>query len=77
MASGSHAASNNDLAFVARCSVSDSDLLATSASYSLWCIMIQRHDGFVDIIDSVVRLHQIVFNQCVFQQFLSTYPWSL
>ena len=66
MASGTHAASNGDLAFVARCSVSD--LFVASASYDLWCTMIQRHTSSVDIIDSVGRLHQIVFNQCVFQQ---------
>ena len=66
MASGAHTASNSDLAFVAGCSVSD---LVTSASYNHWCTMIHWHTSFVDIIDSVGRLHQIVFNQCVFQQF--------
>ena len=66
MASGAHTANNSDLAFVARCSVSD--LLVASASYDLWCTMVQWHTSFVDIIDSVGRLHQIILNQCVFQQ---------
>lgn len=67
MASSTHTANNCGLAFIARSSVSD--YLVASASYALWCTVIQRHTGFVDILDSVGRLHQIVFNQCVFEQF--------
>ena len=66
MASGAHTANNSDLAFVARCSVPD--LFVASASNNLRCTMIQRHACFVDIIDSVRRLHQIILNERVFQQ---------
>ena len=63
MASGAHTANNSDLTFVANCSVSD--LLVASASYDLWCTMVQRHTSLVNI-DSVGRLHQIILNQYVF-----------
>ena len=41
MASGTHAASNGDLAFVARCSVSK--LFVASASYDLTAYQFRRH----------------------------------
>ena len=76
MASGAHTTNNGDLAFVARCSVPD--LFVASASYDLWCTMIQWHVSFVDIIDSVRRLHQIILNKRVCQQVeVLNYPWSL
>ena len=62
MVSGAHTANNSDLAFVARCSVPD--LFVASASYDLRC---SRHTSFIDIIDSVGRLNQIILNEHVFQ----------
>ena len=66
MASGAHTANNGNLAFVARCSLPD--LYVASSSYDLQCSMIQWHASFVDIIDLVRRLHQIILNEHVFQQ---------
>ena len=66
MTGGTDTTNNSDLAFVTRCSVSD--LLVTSAGYDLWCTMIQWHSGFIDVIDSVGRLHQIIFYQRILKQ---------
>ena len=61
MTCGNHAANNYDLASITGCSVSD--LLITSAD--LWCTMIQWHSSFIGIVDTVGRIHQIIFIQCI------------
>ena len=64
MASGTHTTSNGYLTFIARCSVSD--LLVASASYNLWCNLIQQHTSFINITELLGRLHRNVFNRVSF-----------
>ena len=70
MANGTHKTNNSDLAFVARCSISDLQVasqppLPVRVFYNLQCTMIQWCSSSVDIIDLVGRL---IFNQCVLQK---------